>query len=488
MVREFSEEKKEELYRILTSLDDSPCGSFLEWCGSRRYEFGDWMDRLSIPSYMGKIDQFETRITDMNASIRSQIDTVFSNVYAIDRKYGEIFQNYAEIVKGQKQLVDDMREMLHSGNFDKKGSKRQMSTIDEGIDKWLEDISIEGFESRLGMYRHGEQYGIDYEELQDYLRSMLEEHIITQSEYDYLSRIIINYGHVPSSVEETITRDINELLSNRKQLITSVDEKIEEARLSMSSDNPRAIVEYRLLNEYKNELFDSTMTLDEIEEVIDTLEERNPQMLKNIGVLYWYDPSVCDSQMNKVIKIAASYLLKPTGKGIGEIQLYDAPTVGSEGRNVNIPANADRSSWASFEPLDDINFWAKRVIGDSNAVYNEGGVLTDKDGRYWIAVGPNVMNPNHADGETISLEEMNYGTKIDVVVCDVDGNKYYIPCVVGDCKQHTYPTGIIQTGRNFPNGGDYHPENEDGSIIEFFTPETEYSEYKLLDVIVYDNE
>ena len=88
MVREFSEEKKEELYRILTSLDDSPCGSFLEWCGSRRYEFGDWMDRLSIPSYMGKIDQFETRITDMNASIRSQIDTVFSNVYAIDRKYG----------------------------------------------------------------------------------------------------------------------------------------------------------------------------------------------------------------------------------------------------------------------------------------------------------------------------------------------------------------------------------------------------------------
>ena len=216
--------------------------------------------------------------------------------------YGEIFQNYAEIVKGQKQLVDDMREILCSGNFDKKGSKRQMSTIDEGIDKWLEAISIEGFESRLGMYRHGEQYGIDYEELQAYLRSMLEEHIITQSEYDYLSRIIINYGHVPSSVEETITRDINELLANRKQLITSVDEKIEEARLSMSSDNPRAIVEYRLLNEYRIELLDSTVTIDELEEVVGILQEKHPQMFKHVGILYVHSPGECEKLVQDIIE------------------------------------------------------------------------------------------------------------------------------------------------------------------------------------------
>lgn len=56
------------------------------------------------------------RLIDINTSIRSQIDTVFSNVYDIDKKYGSIFQNYAEIVERQKQRIDDMTAVLREGN------------------------------------------------------------------------------------------------------------------------------------------------------------------------------------------------------------------------------------------------------------------------------------------------------------------------------------------------------------------------------------
>lgn len=56
------------------------------------------------------------RLIDINTSIRSQIDTVFSNVYDTDKKYGSIFQNYAEIVERQKQRIDDMTAVLREGN------------------------------------------------------------------------------------------------------------------------------------------------------------------------------------------------------------------------------------------------------------------------------------------------------------------------------------------------------------------------------------
>ncbi len=80
------------------------------------------------------------------------------------------------------------------------------------------------------------------------------------------------------------------------------------------------------------------------------------------------------------------------------------------------------------------------------------GELTDGNGNYWIAVGPNVVNPNHASNQVPTPAEM-YGTgKLDVVVQDSSGNKYYIPAVVGDTKNHTWNNGIIQTWKSYPNG------------------------------------
>ena len=150
----------------------------------------------------------------------------------------------------------------------------------------------------------------------------------------------------------------------------------------------------------------------------------------------------------------------------GWLDLYTTPSI--YGRTISMPNGCNPNTWYAFEDRRDINFYAKLAIGNNNSV-NRGskGELHDKDGRFWVAVGPKVMNPAHANSATVYAEEMNYGSRIEVKLKHSSGQIYYLRAVVGDCKIHTYPNGIYQTGYAFPNGTDYHPNNVDGSVVEF---------------------
>lgn len=175
----------------------------------------------------------------------------------------------------------------------------------------------------------------------------------------------------------------------------------------------------------------------------------------------------------------------------GWLQLYDGVTVDEEGREVSMPNGIQPEKWSMREDRSSINRYAiEEIEGKNKVITGEKGELIDSEGRYWVAVGPKVMNSNHKDNEICTADEMNYGTKIDVVICDTEGIQYYIPCVVGDCKAHTYPNGIYQTGNAFPNGEDSHPENNDGSVIEFCGKGSisGLDEYNIDKIIVYDVE
>ena len=150
----------------------------------------------------------------------------------------------------------------------------------------------------------------------------------------------------------------------------------------------------------------------------------------------------------------------------GWLDLYTSPSLC--GRIVYMPNGCNPNTWYAFENRTNINSNAIRIIGNTNCV-NKGskGELYDKNGRYWVAVGPKVMNPNHLNSAVVTAEEMNYGSRIEVKLKHSSGKIYYLRAIVGECKNHTYPNGIYQTGKAFPNGTDYHPNNVDGSVVEF---------------------
>jgi len=175
----------------------------------------------------------------------------------------------------------------------------------------------------------------------------------------------------------------------------------------------------------------------------------------------------------------------------GWLKMYKKPKVYNIGRVVEIPSEVDKSRWAMLEGQEDINFWGRKILEDKGlnvvAIIGSQGELTNEEGRYWVAVGPKVMNPNHKESDPVVTENMKYGKTLDVVVMDKNKNEYYIPCIVGDIKAHTYPNGIYQTGYGYPGEEDY-PMNNDGSIIEFMGSASiaGLTEYEIVRIIVYD--
>lgn len=174
-----------------------------------------------------------------------------------------------------------------------------------------------------------------------------------------------------------------------------------------------------------------------------------------------------EGQLWKVATTSCSYIM-----GTSWLKMYTSPTA-SGGRTVNMPTVEAFTGTDGYSyKFTNKNYWyvyenpygtnrinpnaitqIKAVTG-SNPVINIGteGDYTDSNGNYWMAVGPNVVNPNHKSNEGITSAEMYAKGKLDVVVKDSGGTLYYIPGVVGDVKAHTWSNGIIQTYKSYPNG------------------------------------
>ena len=131
------------------------------------------------------------------------------------------------------------------------------------------------------------------------------------------------------------------------------------------------------------------------------------------------------------------------------------------------------------------------------------GAFVTESGRYWVAVGPEILSPGYnekpEEEQTVSDYQFEYGTEIDVVLQNcIDGSEVYIECIVGDVKAHTYPDGVFQTGDVYPQSSnkDDGSNHRNGSYIEFINaPKAgenyingDMSAYVVVDIIVYERD
>lgn len=114
MIRDFSEEKKQEIFRILDEIDMKEWKPFMEWCGSKAEEFGDWPEKLGISKYTRYVDEYQQSILDLNESARQQLNTVFENVAEIDKRYAEQMRECQEELKEQIAMLHKMTEFMQS--------------------------------------------------------------------------------------------------------------------------------------------------------------------------------------------------------------------------------------------------------------------------------------------------------------------------------------------------------------------------------------
>ena len=144
------------------------------------------------------------------------------------------------------------------------------------------------------------------------------------------------------------------------------------------------------------------------------------------------------------------------------------------------------------------------------------GIQKDKEGRYKVAVGPKIIDPNYSNEGRIWTDDFKDLPHVLKVVLEHEetGGEKVIECVVSDYKAHTYNTypeqhpnvsddkavfdvesGLLQTGIAYPNSWNadntsgFAGNNIDGSIIEFAGQELDFNcgEYVLVDLIVLDD-
>jgi len=120
------------------------------------------------------------------------------------------------------------------------------------------------------------------------------------------------------------------------------------------------------------------------------------------------------------------------------LKLYLSPTVSEKGRSVPKHPDANNYDWAMPEELNNKKTdWFKTSSPAHDYIIHKGnfdvhqlenGLYTDSEGRYWVAVGPNVVNPDHSRAKTnkdIDVSEMFPGTKMDIMVqCEKEGEHY----------------------------------------------------------------
>ncbi len=209
-------------------------------------------------------------------------------------------------------------------------------------------------------------------------------------------------------------------------------------------------------------------------------------------------------------KCVGSIVYDPTTDGMrvadideGFLKVYDAPTLTCVGQVIDVNTIYDMYNPQLKEMFGEKRYYSGALQAYSDPVANSdevgpnsngkydfskkefdryhGTILCDDIDRYAVAVGPAIQNPNidygimkSMGGEVYKADDMRYGTCIDISL-DINDKTYYIPAVIVDVKNHTWPTGICQTGIpiNQEEGKktDYNVIIQDaGNVIEWYAP------------------
>jgi len=185
---------------------------------------------------------------------------------------------------------------------------------------------------------------------------------------------------------------------------------------------------------------------------------------------------------------------KEVAKIGGWLAVYDGATVNGKGREIFVydgavprPGNKSAKTFHSEERMTHINPY---YGGTQQVITMANGNLINEENRTWCAFGPEVTNPGILKlNKSIGASDMFYGTYIDVVLKDETTKQLvYLPTVIGECKMHTWSTGIVQTSYSCQPGHTFVPGHADASIVEFIgkADMSIFSGYSIHSLIVYD--
>ena len=192
------------------------------------------------------------------------------------------------------------------------------------------------------------------------------------------------------------------------------------------------------------------------------------------------------------------------------LKAYKGEPEGKNGRRVYYDKEArellrtdyPKIDWYSYEEQTEKNRNCAHYLEGQEFISTDRGVLIDEKERYWITLGPRVIDSDYPDTGNCQAEYFadSIGCRVDVVLSKMDNKDehIYLECVwSGNIKAHTGGNGIYQTGVPYINSTQaktepFKEEYVNGSIVEFTGKDPHetgtMSEYMVDYLIVYPKE
>lgn len=121
MYRDFSESAKAKLLGYVADVTETKTwgkiGDAITDAGAR---VSQWLGFLNVSNYVNNLDEYHRKIIDKNNTTAKQIETIFSNVCAIDSRYQSGLQGEKNYLDKIVKLVDDLAQTINptGGNLD----------------------------------------------------------------------------------------------------------------------------------------------------------------------------------------------------------------------------------------------------------------------------------------------------------------------------------------------------------------------------------
>lgn len=87
MKRDFSEAARQELFSLVSQVENEKWCDFTDWVGDRWYDFEEWIGSLDIKNYIDNINEYHKKVIDKNNATIGQIEEIFEDVNQVSADY-----------------------------------------------------------------------------------------------------------------------------------------------------------------------------------------------------------------------------------------------------------------------------------------------------------------------------------------------------------------------------------------------------------------
>ncbi len=116
MYRDFSQQSKQNLLNLVSEVENEKLCDFTDWIGDRWYDFESWIGKLNIKNYLNNTNAYHKKVIDKNNTTKKNIETIFSNVNAIDKSYASIFKNQYTLLKQWDSYIAELNDIVTPSN------------------------------------------------------------------------------------------------------------------------------------------------------------------------------------------------------------------------------------------------------------------------------------------------------------------------------------------------------------------------------------